>query len=174
MPKKRQRRVLFFDERGKFASPKKRYTEVKMIMAYRGGQYVRIVERTPTPKLLADLLNHREFEALPEALVKIKSFKPRSKYAAWNLAEQIDQTKRLRRKDIKFTMKIMDGGRLKTIEFYHRIKRNTNSSYAIFRRINQEIGIEGFHLYNEINGKHIADRKGKQVKLVSIELEEVI
>lgn len=176
MAKRRQHRVYFRGEHGRFVAAKFRYTDkVKSVQAYRGGEYVTIIkDKKPTPKMLADLLNQREFEHLPEALVKMKDFKPRSKYAAWNIAEQIDKAKRMRRKNLKFTMQIMDGNRLKTIEFYHHIKSNKASSYAIFRRINAEVGIEGFHLYNEVNGKHIADRKGKQVKLVGIQIEEVI
>lgn len=175
MPKKRQRRVIFRDKQGRFVAAKDRYQPVvKSVQAFRGGEYVTIIARTPTPKSLVDLLNHREFETLPEALVKIKDYTPKSKYAAWNIAEQIDKTKRVRRKNLKITLKVMDGKRLKIIEFYHQIKRNAESSYSIFRRINAEIGIEGFHLYNEVNGKHIADRKGKQVRLVNVTVEEII
>jgi hypothetical protein len=176
MPKKQQSRIIFRDAKGRFLSPRKRYTkEVASVQAKRGGQYVTIIkDKTPTPSGLVDLLNQREFEQLPEALVKVKSYSTKSKYAAWDIAEQIDKTKRVRRKNLKFTMQIQDGQRLKTIEFYHHIKSNKASSYAIFRRINAEVGIEGFHLYNTIRGRHIADRKGKQVKLVGITVEEVI
>jgi len=174
--KRKQHRIIFRGERGRFLAANQRFTEkVKSVQAFRGGEYVTIIQgRKPTPSMLADLLNHREFESLPEALNKIKDYKPHSKYAAWNIAEQIDKTKRLRRKNLKFTMQLMDGKRLKTVTFYHQIKRNQTSSYALFRRINTEVGFEGFHLYNRIDGKHLADRKGKQVKLVGITVEEVV
>jgi hypothetical protein len=173
--KTRQHRVIFRGDRGRFISPKDRYTEkVKAVQVFRGGEYVTVAARTLPPRELADLLNQREFEALPEALHKLKDFKPHSKYAAWNIAEQIDKTKGIRRKNVKYTMKIQDGRRLKTLTFYHHVKRNSSSSYALFRRINDEVGFAGFNFYDMIGGKHMADRKGKQVKLVSITAEEVI
>ncbi len=168
-------RVIFRDVKGRFVKGAERYTDkVKMVQGYRGGEYVKLVERKPTPELLADVLNQREFESLPEALVKLKDFKPKGKYQAWNLAEQIDKTKRIRRKNLKFTLTIQDGKRRKVLEFYHHIKRNTASSYQIFRRINQEIGLEGMFLYDKVGGKHIADRKGKQVTIVGMKVEEII
>lgn len=176
MPRKKPTRVYFRNAKGQFVPERKRYTKVvKSVQAKRGGEYVTIIkDRTPTPTMLADLLNQREFEQLPEALVKIKDYTPKGKYSAWNIAEQIDKTKRVRRKNLKVTLRVLDGNRLKTIEFYHHIKSNQPSSYSIFRRINAEIGIEGYNLYSVVRGKHIADRKGKQVKLVDVLVEEII
>lgn len=176
MAKRKPARIFFRDVQGRFLPERQRYSgKVKSVQAKRGGEYVTIIkDRTPTPTMLADLLNQREFEQLPEALVKIKDYKPKGKYSAWDVAEQIDKTKRVRRKNLKVTMQIMDGNRLKTIEFYHHIKSNQPSSYSIFRRINAEIGIEGFNLYSVVRGKHIADRKGKEVKLIGVTVEEII
>lgn len=176
MAKKKQARVIFRGERGRFVSPKVRYTsKVKQVQIKRGDRYVTVLEKkTPSPKILVDLLNQREFESLPEAIMPFKVFKPHSKYAAWNLAEQLDKAKGIRRKQLKITLELMDGQRLKRLTFYHIIKKNQTSSYQLFRRINEEIGFEGLQLYNQIRGKMIADRKGKQVRLIKAIVETVI
>lgn len=177
MPKKRPapKRVIYRDAKGRFVAGRERYSKkVKMVQAVRGGELVVIAKRPLTPKMLADLLNQREFEAQPEAIRKLKDYTPKGKYQAWDLAEQIDKTRGVRRKTLKITMDLDDGGRKRTIEFYHTIKRTKTSSYQIFRRINQEVGIEGFFLYDKVGSKIIADRKGKQVKIIGMTVNEVI
>jgi len=172
---KRGPKILFRGKDGRFLPQADRYKPtVTSIEARRGGQYVQLASRPLPPEDLADLLSQREFESLPEALQEVGTFKSGKKYKAWDIAEQVDKTKRLRRKNLKMTLLIDDGGRQKKITFYHNIKRNTASSYAIFRRINQEVGLEGFFLYDKAGGKHISDRKGKQVKLVSMKVETVV
>ena len=133
-----------------------------------------LAERMLPPDFLAQVLTQPEFESLPEALEKVKDYASSKKYKAWDISEQIDVTKRIRRKDLKFTVELLDGRRKKTVTFYHKIKRNTSSSYSIFRRINQEIGLEGYFLYDRVAGKVLADRTGKQVHLVGIKVEEII
>lgn len=169
--------IIFRDKMGRFLPYADRYKpSVAMIQARRGRdkEYVVLAERSLSPEDLPQVLNQREFELLPEALVGFKTFTSDKKYKAWDIAEQIDRTKSVRRKDLKYTVTIDDGGRQKKVSFYHRIKANSPSSYSIFRRINQEIGMEGFYLYKQAGGKMVADRKGKQVKLVNIHVEKVL
>jgi hypothetical protein len=188
MPKRKQKfkiaytpRVVFRDKIGRFLARSERYKpeKVGMIQAIRPsfGELVwfTLAERAMSPEDLPNVLSQPEFESLPEALVDIKEYSSKKKYKAWDIAEQIDLTKRVRRKDLKFTVSLMAGRRKKTVTFYHKIKRNTKSSYALFRRINQEIGLEGYFLYDRTpSGKVLADRTGRQVHLLGIKVEEVI
>lgn len=168
-------RVVFRDKLGRFTSGTKRYTpQIGTIQVVRNRRWITISKRSLPATDLANLLSHREFETLPEALRRKALLTSKAKYKAWDIAEKIDKLKGIRRKDMKYTITIQDGKRLKKISFYHRIKRNTKSSYALFQRINQEIGLEGFYLYKTAGGKHLADRKGRQVHLVNIEVEEVL
>jgi len=168
-------RVVFRDERGRFLNGADRYQpKVAMIQVVRNQQYLVVSERMLPPEDLVNVLNHREFESLPEALIPKAYVKSTSKYKAWDVAEQIDRLKGVRRKQLKFTVQLQDGRRKREVVFYHKIKRNQKSSYHIFRRINQEIGLEGFYLYNRVGGKMLADRTGKQVKLLGIKVEEII
>jgi hypothetical protein len=172
--KPRPIRVTFRDAAGKFLPATERYSgKVAMVQVKRNKQWITLANRELPPDDLVQVLNQREFESLPEALVDVKDYKSKSKYKAWDISEQIDRTKRLRRKNLKFTVTIMDGTRRKSIAFYHNIKRNSASSYALFRRINQEIGLEGMFLYDKIGGKLIADRTGKKVSLVGIKVQEI-
>jgi len=146
-----------------------------MVQVWRGGQYVRVVEgKHPSPDELVQVLNQREFESLPEALAKVKTYTSTSKYQAWNIAEQIDKTKGTRRKNLKITLVLDDGGRERKLELYHQIKTNKASSYQIFRRINQEVGLEGFFLYDKVGGKILADRRGTQVTIKSVRVDKVV
>lgn len=169
-------RVIFRDKSGKFMRGEDRYKpEVAMVQVVRRGAYITVAERGLPPEGLADLLNQREFESLPEALIQKGFYKSGKKYKAWDIAEQIDKTKGIRRKQMKYTVVVQDGTQRKSFSFYHHIKRNSQSSYALFRRINQELGLEGYFLYNKTpGGKLMADRTGKQVKLLGINAEEII
>ena len=145
-----------------------------MIQAYRSGRYIDLAYRAVPPSTLVDLLSRPEFESLKEATAPIKEYTSRSKYAAWDIAAQVDKTKGLRRKDIKLTVVVDDGGRTRKIAIYHKIKRNTESNYRIFQRINEELGMAGFFLYDKVHGKMMSERKGRKVKLRRIIVEEVL
>lgn len=149
--------------------------DVHQIQVVRNRRYLTVSERPLPPEDLANLLSQREFESLPEALIDKGTYTSRSKYKAWDIASQIDKSKGVRRKDLKYTVVIQDGRQRREISFYHKIKRNSASSYTLFQRINQEIGLEGFYIYRELSGgKVLSDRKGKQVKLIGIKVEEII
>ena len=168
-------KVVFRNKKGQFIPARDRYTaDVAMVQVVRRREYIIVAERRLKPDELVNVLNQREFETLPEALVEMKTYTSRSKYKAWDIAEQVDKTPRVRRKNLKYTLTMLDGNRRREISFYHNIKRNTQSSYSLFRRINQEIGLEGMFLYDRVGGKMLADRRGKQVKLVNIKVEEVV
>lgn len=169
-------RVVIRDKLGRFMRLADRYKPgVAKIQVVRHRRYLTVSERPLPPEDLANLLSQREFESLPEALVEKGFYTSKSKYKAWDIADQIDRTKGVRRKDLKYTVTIMDGQQRREFSFYHKIKRNTQSSYSLFRRINQELGLEGMYLYRELaGGKVLADRKGKQVKLVGIKVEEIL
>ena len=168
-------RVVFRDAKGRFLKVAERYVaDVKMVQVVRHREYITVAERRLKPDELVNVLNQREFESLPEALVDFKTYTSKSKYKAWDIARQIDETKRVRRKNLKYTVTIKDGTQLRKVSFYHNVKRNSESSYGIFRRINQEIGLEGMFLYDRVGGKILADRTGKQVSLINIKVEEVV
>ena len=168
-------RVIFRDSKGHFLPHSHRYLpEVALVQAWRHGRYVTLAERPLPPSDLANVLSRPEFEDLKEATVPLRDYTSKSKYKAWDIAEQIDRTKGLRRKDLKMIVTIKDGNRQKKLTIYHRIKRNTSSSYRLFQRINEELGFAKMFLYNTVNGKHLSDRKGKKVSLVKIELQEVL
>lgn len=169
-------RVVFRNKLGRFISGTQRYTkDVAMVQVVRNREYIIISERMLPPDSLVDVLSQREFESLPEALVDRGFFESGKKYKAWDIANQIDTSKRMRRKNLKFTVVIKEGNRQRQISFYHNIKRNAESSYSIFRRINQEVGIEGYYFYKETpGGKILTDRVGKKVHLVGIRVEEVV
>lgn len=168
-------KVVFRDERGRFMPHAKRFDKhIAMVQAVRNGYYTILAERGLGARDLAQVLSQREFESLGEATVPVKLFTSGKKYRAWDIAEQIDKTKKIRRQDLKFTVMIDDGGRKKAFTFYHQIKRNSKSSYQLFRRINQEIGLEGMFLYDRVGGKIMSDRTGKQVKLLGIQVEKIL
>lgn len=154
--------------------------KVESVQAFRGGGYVEVVEshagKKIKPEDLIDVLNRREFEELPEALTEVAQYESKKKYKAWDVANQIDKTKGLRRKDLKITMELMDGKRKKTVSFYTKLKRTSTASYQIFSRMNKEVGTEGVQLFgsHNVEGKHTADRKGKAVKLGKVIVEVVI
>jgi hypothetical protein len=168
-------KVVIRDRLGRFMSLADRYKpDVAMIQTVRNKRYTIVAERPLPPEDLINVLSQREFESLPEALIDVKDYTSKAKYKAWDIASQIDKTKGIRRKQLKVTVSVRDGRRLKTVIFYHKVKRNTASSYAIFRRINQEIGLEGFYLYDRVAGKILADRTGRQVRLEKVKVEEII
>ena len=168
-------KVVFRDAKGKFMPQASRFDKhVAMVQAVRNGYYTILAERGLGAKDLAQVLSQREFESLKEATVPVKLYTSGKKYKAWDIAEQIDKTKKIRRQDLKLTVMVDDGGRKKAFTFYHQIKRNSPSSYQLFRRINQEIGLEGMFLYDRVGGKLMSDRTGKKVKLLGIQVDKVI
>lgn len=174
-PTFRQRKVIFKGAKGKFVSPTDRYSDkVKAVYVYRGGRYVKVADGAQTPSSLAMVTSRQEFDSLPEAYKFVKEYKPKGKYQAWNLAQQIDETKRIRRKLMKFVVKVKDGKRLRRISFYNYIKANQKRSYQLFKRINEELGTSRLFLYDKIGGKIMADRRGKKVAISSIEAFEVL
>lgn len=167
--------VIFRDDRGRFLPYAKRYQKgVALIQAKRGGRYVDVGQGTLAPDRLVDVLSRREFEALPEATIHLKTFSSKKKYKAWDISEQIDKTKGIRRKELKFTVTVQDGKRRRQITVYHKIKRNAKASYAVFRRINDEMGFEKLYFYKTAGGKILADRRGKKVTLVKVDMEQVL
>jgi len=174
-PRFKPHRVIFRDQRGRFLSATHRYSkELGSVQIFRGGEYVTVIEEPTSPDELINLMSRPEFESLPEATVPFEYYESSKKYKAWDIAEQIDKTKRVRRKDLKFTIELQDGHRLRKISFYHKLKRNNPSSVEIWSRINQEIGLEGMFLYDKVGSKVLADRTGRQVTLKGIEVEEVL
>ena len=169
-------KVIFRDKSGKFLPQEERFDEDKvgMVQVVRNGIYTILAENALKPKDLVQVLSQREYESLKEATVHVKTYTSKSKYKAWDIAGQIDKTKKIRRQQIKLTVTIMDGKQQKQFSFYHQIKRNSASSYSLFRRINEELGWEGVFLYDRIHGKMMADRKGKKVSLKSIRVDKVI
>lgn len=176
MAKKPKSLVVFRDAFGRFLPQAERFTKkVAMVQAVRQGQYRTLSDRPLKSKDLAQVLSQREYESLREATEVVKEFTSNKKYKAWDIAEQIDKTKGLRRQDLKMTVVVEDGGRQKRFSFYHQIKKNSKSSYQIFRRINQEIGLERMFLYDKTpGGKLLPDRTGTKVKLVGIKVEKVV
>lgn len=173
--KKIVKRVIFRDAGGKFLPQSERFTKkVAMVQVVRHGSFITLAKKPLSSNDLAQVLSQTEFESLKEALKLVKVYRSSKKYKAWDIAEQIDKTKKLRRKDLKFTLVVNDGGRQKSFSFYHQIKRNSKSSYQLFRRLNQEIGLEGMFLYDKIHGKLMADRTGKKVSLVEVIVQEVV
>jgi hypothetical protein len=122
---------------------------------------------------LAMTMTRDEFEMLPEALAKTREYKSSKKYKAWDIAEQIDKSKGLRRKLLKIELELLDGKSRKKTSFYHVITSNKSRSYQIFVRINEAIGLEGGYLYNRV-GTKLLDRKGKKVKLDRVTVSEVL
>ena len=168
-------RVVFRDKSGKFLPQAKRFTkEVAMVQAVRNGYYTILSEKGLSSKDLVQVLSRTEYESLHEALEPVGYFKSSKKYRAWDIAEKIDKTKGIRRQDLKFTIEVDDGGRKKSFSFYHHIKKNSKSSYQLFRRINQEIGLERMFLYDKVGGKFLPDRTGKKVTLIGIKMEKVV
>jgi hypothetical protein len=168
-------RVIFRDKDGRFIPQSDRYTKrVAKIQVVRNRKVRDIASGPLSSKDLAQVLSQREFESLTEATKLVKTFSSKKKYKAWDIASQIDKTKGLRRQNLKLTVMVNDGGRQKKFTFYHNIKRNSKSNYQIFRRINQEIGLEGMFLYDRVGGKFLSDRTGKKVSLLGIKVEKVV
>jgi hypothetical protein len=168
-------KVIFRDGLGRFLPQAKRFTkDVAMIQAVRNGRYIKLADRPLQSKDLTQILSRTEYESLHEALESVKNYTSKKKYKAWDIAEQIDKTKGIRRKDMKFTIEVDDGGRKKSFSFYHQIKKNSTSSYQLFRRINQELGLERMFLYDKVGGKLLPDRTGKKVTLIGIRMEKVV
>ncbi len=178
--------VIFRDEHGRFLPHSARYTDkVALVQRQMIGRYVDIITHYPDPTtgerpapvtqgVLADLLPRGAFESLKEATRPIADYQSNRKYKAWDIAEQIDQSKGIRRKDLKITMEIHDGKRKRELTMYHKIKGNSPSSYRIFQRMNEELGFEGFYIYKTAGGKVIADRRGRKVRLTNVRVEEVL
>lgn len=179
MPK-RKVKIMFKDEYGRFVSDKDRYTKAVMVQARRKGYTfdlidTRVMEGVKiTPQTLINVLNRDEFESLSEALVPFKEYRSKKKYAAWDVAEQVDKTKGIRRQTLKYTVEVKDGKRTRFVSFYHRVNRNSSASYQIFRRINQELGLESMFLYDRVGSKILADRTGKKVTLGKVKVEKII
>lgn len=180
MAKRPKTRVVFRDGNGKFVKASDRYRKAAIVQAVRKGHVFDLIDTRITkgvkitPSTLVNVLTRDEFESLDEALVPFKVYTSKKKYAAWDVSEQVDQTKGIRRKTLKYTVEVIDGKRKRFISFYHRVNRNTSASYQIFRRINQEIGLEGMFLYDRIGGKILADRTGKKIKLGKVTVEKIV
>lgn len=168
--------VRFRGHDGRFVPAEDRLKKkVKSVEAFRRGRWVTLIDGGKiTQKDLAVVLNRKEFEEIPAAYQPIKDISPRSKYQAWNLAEQIDKMRGVRRKLLRIKIVVDVGGKKKSIQFYQKINQNRKSSARIYHRINEALGAEGYYTYKSINGKTISERKGKQVKIVKASIEEVL
>ena len=168
------KRLLYFrDDKGRFVAGKDRYTKATSIQAYREGELVTVLRDKITPERLAMVTSKPEFESLPEVTRPIKTFSSKKKYKLWDIADQIDKQKGLRRKLLKLTINVMDGQRLRKVELYHEITANQPRSYQLFKRFNEHLGIDGLVAYDKVGGKLMADRRGKKVKVQSVMVEEV-
>lgn len=171
-------RVIFKDKHGKFVKHADRYKPgvVQKVFVKRRDRYVPVVEKGGlTPEMLADVTTRDEFESMPEAVREIKTFSSKKKYKAWDIAEQIDRSKGMRRKLLKITMEVEGVGRKpKFISFYHEINTNKSRSYHLFKRMNDAIGFENMNFYKTAGGKALSERSGKSVKLKTVKVEEVI
>lgn len=176
--KKQTKRVLFFDSKGKFVSARSRYDGVvSRVMVSRGRRYVEVFSKTKTdltPQQLANVTTRQEFESLPESYMFKAELKPKGKYQVWDLANQLDQMKGIRRKLMKVDVMVQDGKRLKVIPMYHIIKSNKKSSYHLFRRMNDVLGANNLFTYDRIGSKVLADRRGKKVSIKGIRISEVL
>ena len=173
--KKSKSRVIFRDGLGRFLPQSERFTKkVAMIQAVRNKVYVVLATQPLPSKDLTQVLSQREYESLHEATVLVKDYKSNKKYKAWDIAGQIDKTKGLRRQDLKLTVTVNDGGKIKAFSFYHQIKKNGASNYQIFRRVNQELGLERMFLYDTVGGRLLPDRTGRKVTLQGIKVEKVV
>lgn len=183
MPKRgNAKRIIFRDAKGRFVAEAERYsTRVKSVQIRRRDpetdetRWMTVAKGgRMTPQRLAELTTRTEFESMEEARIPLKEYKTRKKYAAWDIAEQIDATKGIRRKLIRVTMDIREGKRLRKVSFYHNINSNKKRSYHIFRRMNDALGMEGLVLYKKAGGRILPDRRGKEVKLEKVVVEEVL
>lgn len=175
------KRIIFRDARGRFVKYEDRYkAKVKSVQLFRRDEegekrYITVAKGGQmTPTRLATITTRTEFESLPEARGKAREFTSNKKYKAWDIAEQIDSTKGMRRHLLRITINLRDGKRLKPVTMYHIIKGNKKLSYQLFSRINDAIGAAGMNLYTRVGGRILPDRKGKTVKLESVTVEKVL
>jgi CRISPR/Cas system-associated protein endoribonuclease Cas2 len=170
--------VRFRGKDGRFVPAEERFTQAVSVEAYRRGRWVYLIEEKKAgkinPKDLAIVLNRKEFENIAPAFDPIKTVKPRSKYQAWNIAEQIDKTRGVRRKLLRVKLTIQVGTKKKQVQFYQKINKNQKSSARIYHRINEVLGAEGYYTYKSVNGRLVTERKGKKVKILKAEVEQVI
>jgi len=177
-PKKSTKRVLFFDSKGKFVSPKARYDGgIARVMVSRGRRYVEVYKKAKadlTPAQLANVTTRQEFESLPESYIFLGEIKTKSKYQVWDLANKLDAMKGVRRKLLKIDVMVQDGKRLKIIPMYHIIKANKKSSYHLFRRINDLLGANNYYTYDRVGSKLLSDRRGKKISIKGLRISEVM
>lgn len=171
--------VRFRGKDGRFIPAEERYTKGVAVEAFRRGRWVYLIEEKKpgkriSPKDLVNVLNRTEFENIAPAYDPIKSIKPRSKYQAWNVAQQIDKTRGVRRKLLRIKLTIQVGTRKKQVQFYQKINKYKKSSAIIYHRINEVLGAEGYYTYKSVNGRFVTDRKGRKVKILKAEVEQVI
>ena len=169
--------VRFRGTNGRFVRGEDRFTkQVKSVDVFRRGRWVTVIDESGfTPKDLAQVLNRKEFEEIPAAYEPIQEYKPRSKYQAWNIAEQIDKTRGVRRKLLRVKVVVRVGKKKKTLQFYQKINKNQKSSARIYHRINEALGAEGFYTYKgHPAGGIIGERKGKKVAIIKVTVEQVI
>ena len=181
-PKKSEYKpVVFRDEYGRLVSPEDRYKLADSVWVWRGGpkkgKYVPVVEgkKNIKPDVLVDVLYQPEFESLPPAYGQERSYKPKTnKYTVWNLAEQLDKTKGIRRKMLKVDVDVMDGKRLRRVSLITRIKRSGKASYQVFRSLTRALGAKGLFEYDRIGSKILTDRRGRKVSVKGMKVSEMI
>jgi hypothetical protein len=171
--------VRFRGKDGRFVPAEERFTQAKTVEAFRRGRWVTLIEEKKghiSPKDLAIVLNRKEFENIAPAYDPVVTVKPRSKYQAWNIAEQIDKTRGVRRKLLRVKITIQDSkGKQKQVQFYQKINKNQKSSARIYHRINEVLGAEGYYTYKTGRGGGIiGERKGRKVKIVKATVEQVL
>ena len=165
--------LRFRDELGRFVAQAERYQKAITVERKVGRRWHKITEghRVITPARLANLVPRTEFEGLAPNYGHPVEIKPTAKkFTAWDVAQQANKTRGLRGHVVKVTMNLRDGDRLRKITFYRRVKRRGDITYGFFQQMNKVIGNEKLFLYDRVGSKLIADRKGKQVHLQSIEV----
>lgn len=171
--KRKGRRVIFRDARGRFVKESERYQKAVSVQRLFRGKYVTVTEgkRRLTPKRLAELINQDEFEALPANYSDAVNIETKArKYTAWDLANRLEKTRGLRGKVLRVTMVLQDGSRTRRVTFFRKMKQRGAAAYGFFRQMNEAIGNEKMYLYNRIMSKLFPDRRGKQVNLKRLEV----
>lgn len=173
---RRGRRVVFRDAKGRFVAESERYQRATSMQRQFRGKWVTVVKgtRVLTPRRIAELLNRDEFEALAPNYGPVRTVKPQvKKYTAWDVSQLIQggAVRGIRGRVIKVTMNLRDGKRLRRVSFFYRVRRKGNFAYGLFKEMNAAIGNQAMFLYDRVGSKLLPDRKGRQVRLQSVDVQ---
>lgn len=175
----KQQRVIFKDGTGRFVKAEDRYKKATTVQVLRRGKYVTVINKSEvTPQRLAQVTSRPEFESLPAAFKHVKSVKPpkgRASNKTWEISQTIAKTRGVRDKLIKITAKFKaKSGEVKKVSFFHKIPRKKRSDYVLFKRLKE--ATEGIQLpyYYDITEADLSKLTKDKVKIVDIEIEEVM